>query len=59
MERSSSQEKEAGMDSEDANIVDFDGPDDPLNPMNWSFSRKVTAIVIVTAMTLLSYVLKH
>jgi hypothetical protein len=38
----------------DPNIVDFDGPDDPENPMNWSMARKTSAIVIVTTMTLLS-----
>ncbi|KUJ13395.1 MFS general substrate transporter [Mollisia scopiformis] len=28
----------------DPNIVDWDGPDDPANPMNWSTGRKVGAI---------------
>jgi hypothetical protein len=59
MERSSDQEKEVGMTEKDANTVDFDGPDDPENPMNWSSSRKITAIIIATAMTLLSYVHKQ
>jgi hypothetical protein len=38
----------------DPNIVDFDGPDDPENPLNWSTARKTTALAIVTMMTLLS-----
>ncbi|CZR54884.1 related to multidrug resistant protein [Phialocephala subalpina] len=38
----------------DPNIVDWDGPDDPANPMNWSSSKKVTAIGIVSLITMLS-----
>ena len=39
---------------QDANIVDFDGPSDPENPLNWSTSRKTTSIVIVSLTALLS-----
>ncbi|KAF2826048.1 MFS general substrate transporter [Ophiobolus disseminans] len=38
----------------DPNVVDFDKPTDPENPMNWSSTKKTMAIVIVTAMTTLS-----
>lgn len=38
----------------DANIVDWDGPDDPVNPMNWSSSKKFGAIGIVSLVTMLS-----
>jgi hypothetical protein len=38
----------------DPNVIDFDGPDDPEYPMNWTTARKTTAIVIVTSMTFLS-----
>ena len=38
----------------DPDVVDFDGPNDPENPMNWSSAKKTTQIVIVTTMTLLS-----
>ncbi|KAF2092867.1 MFS general substrate transporter [Rhizodiscina lignyota] len=38
----------------DPNIVDWDGPDDPANPMNWSLKKKVTAIGIVSILTFLS-----
>jgi hypothetical protein len=40
----------------DPNIVDFGGPDDPDNAMNWSWGKKAAAIGMVTAMTLFSYV---
>jgi hypothetical protein len=36
------------------NIVDFDGPDDPENPLNWSTARKARSIVIVSLVALLS-----
>lgn len=38
----------------DPNIVDFDGPDDPENPLNWSTTRKTTSIFIVSPTALLS-----
>ncbi|KAI9147176.1 cycloheximide resistance protein [Paramyrothecium foliicola] len=38
----------------DANIVDFDGPDDPENPLNWSTARKTTSITIVSMTAFLS-----
>lgn len=37
-------------------IVDFEGPDDPENPMNWSSRKKAFTIVLVTLMTVLSCV---
>nr|QPF70305.1 major facilitator superfamily transporter [Lasiodiplodia theobromae] len=37
----------------DPNIVDWDGPDDPENPMNWSKSKKWGAIAIVSLITFL------
>jgi hypothetical protein len=38
----------------DPNVVDWDGPDDPANPMNWSSRKKVAAIGIVSLITMLS-----
>ncbi|TQN64639.1 MFS transporter prlG, partial [Colletotrichum shisoi] len=38
----------------DTNIVDFDGPNDPEHPLNWSTTRKTTSIVIVSLTPLLS-----
>jgi hypothetical protein len=38
----------------DPNIVNWDGPDDRENPMNWTTAKKVTAIGIVSFITLLS-----
>lgn len=38
----------------DPNIVDWDGPDDPANPLNWSSAKKLAAIGIVSLVTMLS-----
>lgn len=38
----------------DPNVVDFDGPDDPEHPLNWSTTRKTASIVIVSLTALLS-----
>ncbi|PWY82928.1 MFS general substrate transporter [Aspergillus heteromorphus CBS 117.55] len=49
VEHSSADEK-----TKDPNIVDFDGPNDPENPMNWSATKKTMTIAIVSVMTMLS-----
>lgn len=38
-------------------FVDFDGPDDPENPYNWSTWKKWTSGGLLSAMTLVTYVL--
>lgn len=38
----------------DPNIVDWDGPDDPENPLNWTTKRKVTATVSIALITFLT-----
>ncbi|KAJ5166738.1 MFS transporter cpaT [Penicillium canariense] len=38
----------------DPNIVDWDGPDDPDNPLNWTKKRKVLATVSIALITLLT-----
>ncbi|KAI1910027.1 hypothetical protein LOZ53_000189 [Ophidiomyces ophidiicola] len=45
--------KEAEL-AQDPNIVDWDGPDDPENPLNWTFKKKaiiVGSIAIITFIT--------
>ena len=41
----------------DPSIVDFDGPDDPLNARNWSSRRKWGNIAVIAGVTFLTYVL--
>lgn len=38
----------------DPNIVDWDGPDDPENPMNWPTWRKLVSVGIVSAITFIT-----
>lgn len=37
--------------AKDPGVVDWDGPNDPANPLNWSFSKKTLAVGIVSAIT--------
>ncbi|KAE8383476.1 major facilitator superfamily domain-containing protein [Aspergillus bertholletiae] len=53
IERSSG-EDQGSKEAKDPNVVDFDGPDDPENPMNWSTQKKTVAITVVSMMTMLS-----
>lgn len=38
----------------DPNIVDFDGPDDPMNPLNWGFTKKWGMVLLISAITFLT-----
>jgi hypothetical protein len=40
---------------ENPNLVDWDGPDDPKNPMNWSSIHKWTTIGLVSTITFVTY----
>jgi hypothetical protein len=42
------------QDAVDANIVTWDGPDDPENPVNWSSLKRWTLITLVSAVTLVA-----
>lgn len=63
----SSSEGATGPDSEkanssaeqpvDPNVVDWDGPDDPENPLNWPASIRIGHVVMVSIITLIVYVL--
>lgn len=41
---------------DDISVVDWDGPNDPNNPTNWSSSRKWTVIGLVSFNTFNAYV---
>jgi hypothetical protein len=36
----------------ESNVVDWDGPDDPQNPQNWSPKKRVILIALVSFITL-------
>lgn len=46
-------EFKAEDDATDHSAVDFDGLKDPLNPQNWSFTRKWTIVILVSLMSLM------
>lgn len=37
--------------------VDWDGPDDPKNPMNWPEKRKMISVVLISIIGFLTYVI--
>ncbi|KAF2099723.1 MFS general substrate transporter [Rhizodiscina lignyota] len=47
-------DEEENQEPEDPNVVFWDGPNDPANPMNWSSSKKWGSIAVVSAITFLS-----
>ncbi|EOD46647.1 putative mfs multidrug transporter protein [Neofusicoccum parvum UCRNP2] len=40
------------QDGQDPNLVDWDGPDDPTNPMNWPKSKRLGHVVMASITTL-------
>lgn len=40
--------------SQDPNTIDFDGPDDPQNPLNWGFTKKWGMVLLISAITFLT-----
>ena len=54
LEKLSIDGKSAEATEKNPDVIDFDKPTDPENPMDWPTSKKTIAIVIVTNMTLLS-----
>lgn len=54
-------EKAAGdptaVEVPDQYIVDFEGPDDPMNAQNWSKKVKWSNVAVLSALTFISYVL--
>ncbi|KAJ5728542.1 MFS transporter [Penicillium malachiteum] len=43
-----------GVIDEDVHFVDWDGPDDPKNPRNWSSGKKLVHVLLVSGFTLYS-----
>lgn len=41
----------------DSNVVYWDGPDDPANPVNWSAGLKWANVAVVSAITFITWVL--
>lgn len=41
-------------EEDDRNVVTWDGPDDPQNPMNWPDSRKWINLALMSLLTVIS-----
>lgn len=44
----------AAEDDGDPNIVSWDGPDDPANPMNWEMRKKWTNVAVLSILTIIT-----
>ena len=53
-ERTLSAGAPAQAEARDPNIVDWDGPDDPANPLNWPAKKKWSIIAALGAVTLIT-----
>lgn len=42
------------IDAQDPSIVDWDGENDPENPLNWSTSKKFPLMAVISYITMLS-----
>ncbi|KAL2052844.1 hypothetical protein ABVK25_006783 [Lepraria finkii] len=51
---SSNKEEDTQQAGSDPNIVDWDGPDDPANPMNWSEKLKWGNVAVISSITFLT-----
>lgn len=47
-------ERTSTEETKDPNIVDWNGPDDPEKPLNWSNKKKWTNIMLISTITLLT-----
>lgn len=47
---------EKELEPRDPDLVDWEGPDDPENPMNWPRGRKLLITITISFITLLTYV---
>lgn len=52
------QTEEKAVEPRDPNLVDWDGPDDPENPLNWTTGRKAMMTTSIALITFLTYVSK-
>lgn len=42
----------------DPNVIDWDGPNDPANPLNWSQSVRLGHVALISLITLIAYVFR-
>jgi hypothetical protein len=47
---------EISLHNSDAIIVDWDGENDPANSMNWSKAKRISQVILVSAITMVTLV---
>lgn len=50
----SSGEKKGEEEERDPNLVTWDGPDDPENPMNWTMRKKWFNVAVLSILTIIT-----
>lgn len=53
LDANSWRQAEAGYEAKDPNIVEWDGPDDSENPLNWSAGRKWANVITFSTITMI------
>lgn len=43
---------ERSQDNVDADLIDFEGPDDPYHPLQWPLGKKVTTTILYSFCTM-------
>lgn len=46
--------EKGNAESKDPNIVSWDGPDDPTNPMNWTMRKKWSNVAVLSILTIIT-----
>jgi hypothetical protein len=46
--------EKGGAENGDPNIVSWDGPDDPANPMNWTMRKKWSNVAVLSVLTIIT-----
>ena len=44
--------RDQSLDTVDEHVIDFDGPKDPHNPLNWSALYKWSIVILISVMSL-------
>ena len=51
-ETCSTNQQDPASENKDDNLIDFDGSNDPSNPLNWSWQYKWMIVMLISLMTL-------
>lgn len=52
--RDGAADEKGDAESKDPNVVSWDGPDDPTNPMNWTMRKKWSNVAVLSILTIIT-----